>query len=168
MKIHTDVTINGKKHKKGDHVSGLFIYPFFMFHMAMFGGSGFFMAYGSAGPPSGFLFMHGGIAIVVYVMFYRVFFGVDQVKWMFINAGLGILGLVSQIGWLLSLFGKQLGDYPWYVHIIPFIYFILYTFLLRQAFLDLFRARDNEQRQRRVENVYVGLSLLVYLLTLAA
>ena len=101
-------------------------------------------------------------------MFYRVFFGVDQVKWMFINAGLGILGLVSQIGWLLSLFGKQLGDYPWYLHIIPFIYFTLYTFRLLQAFLDLFRARDNGQRQRRIENVYVGLSLLVYLLTLAA
>jgi hypothetical protein len=168
MKIHHDVTINGKKYKKGDRVSDLFIYPFFMIHMAMFGGSGFFMAYGSEGPPSGFIFLHGGFAIVVYLMFYRTFFGVDQVKWMFINAGLGILGLVSQIGWLLSLFGRQLSDYPWYAHIIPFLYFILYTFLLRQAFLDLFRARNNEKRQRQVENVYVGLSLLVYLLTLAA
>src|SRR3546814_4428460 len=46
-----------------------FIYPFFLFHMLMFGISGFVLAYGADGDVA-FLYMHGGIAIVVYLVFY--------------------------------------------------------------------------------------------------
>src|SRR3546814_10016457 len=66
-----------------------------------------------------FLFSHGGIAIVVYLVFYFAIFGREQVKWMFINAGLGILGIYSQIGWILGLFGRNADDYPAYVHVVP-------------------------------------------------
>src|SRR3546814_6446770 len=63
-----------------------FIYPFFLFHMLMFGISGFVLAYGADGDVA-FLYMHGGIAIVVYLVFYSAIFGREQVKWMFIKIG---------------------------------------------------------------------------------
>jgi archaellum biogenesis protein FlaJ (TadC family) len=79
----------------------------------------------------------------------------DEVEWMFINAGLGIFGIVSQIDWILSLFGKHVGDFPPYAHVVPLLYFVLYTFLIRHAFLDIFSAREDEAKRRRVEYGYV-------------
>ena len=38
MKLRGDITINGKLHPKGSEVSWYTIYPFFLLHMAMFGG----------------------------------------------------------------------------------------------------------------------------------
>ncbi len=105
--------------------------------MLVFGTSGFVMAYAKNPPPVAFLFLHGGLAVSVYTAFYLNIFGRDEVKWMFINAGLGLLGIYSQIGWLLSRFGRRISDYPLYVHVIPFLYFVLYTFLLRHAVLDI-------------------------------
>ncbi|GGA83412.1 hypothetical protein GCM10011521_22200 [Arenimonas soli] len=162
MKLRGDMTINGKLYRKGEVAPKWFIYPFFLFHMGMFGLSGFFMAYGADDMDLVFLYMHGGIAIVVYLVFYLAIFGLDQVRWMFINAGLGLLGIWVEIKWILSLFGKSLDDYPMAVHVTPFLYYILYTFLIRQLVLDVFRARENPARRRRVEFAYVALSLLVY------
>ncbi|QNN46011.1 hypothetical protein H9L17_12560 [Thermomonas brevis] len=143
-----------------------FVYPFFGIHMLMFGLSGFFMAYSSSRPDLLFIYMHGGIAIVVYLAFYLAIFGRDEVKWMLINAALGILGIYSQVGWLLARFGKRIDDYPWYVHVTPFLYYMLYTFLLRQFLIDVTRSRDNPARRALVNNAYVAVSLLVYLGTL--
>ena len=142
--------------------AGWFIYPFFGIHMLMFGLSGFLMAYASKGPDLGFLYMHGGIAIAVYLVFYLAIFGRDEVKWMLVNAGLGILGIYSQIGWILGKFGKDIDDYPWNVHVVPFLYYILYTFLLRQFLIDVTGSRDNPARRSLVNNGYVVVSLLVY------
>ena len=128
-------------------------------------GSGFFMAYADDGPSVDFLYMHGGFAILVYSIFYLVLFGRDEVKWMFINAGLGFLGIYTQIGWLLSLFGKKIDDYPFYVHVIPFLYFILYTFLIRHAVLDIMKAREDEKRKKRVEYGYIFVSVAIYLIS---
>ena len=162
MKLHSSITINGRSYASGQEVPGSFIYPFFLIHMAAFGGSGFLMAYG--GIPIEFVFLHGGIAILVYVIFYLAIFGPDEVKWMFINAGLGLVGILSQINFILSFFGKQVGDFPWYVHIVPCLYFILYTFLIRHAVLDAFGVRDDEDRRPKVEYAYVGVSLAFYLI----
>ena len=74
--------------------------------------------------------------------------GRDAVAWMFINAALGILGIYSQIGWILGLSGRNAGDYPWYVHAIPVLYFVLYTFLLRQIVLDLGQRTSRELGDR--------------------
>lgn len=142
-----------------------FIYPFFLVHMLAFGLSGFVLAYGSDADVA-FLYMHGGLAIVVYMVFYLVIFGRDRVKWMLINAALGIVGIYSQIGWILGLFGRNASDYPWHVHAIPVLYYVLYTFLLRQLLLDVTRSRDNPARRRLVEIAYVVLSLAVYGLSL--
>ena len=142
-----------------------FVYPFFLVHMLRFGTAGFVLAYGADGDV-GFLYMHGGIAIVVYTVFYLLIFGVDAVGWMFVNAGLGLVGIHSQLGWILGLFGRNVGDYPWYVHAVPIVYYVLYTFLLRQLVLDLTRSRDNPTRRRVVEAAYILLSLLIYGATL--
>jgi hypothetical protein len=160
MRLHGSITVNGRAYGPGDDISGWTIYPFFLLHMLAFGGSGFAMAYGGA--PVGFLFLHGGIAIAVYLIFYLSIWGRDEVKWMLINAGLGVFGIMSQIGWLLSLFGRNVSDFAWYVHVIPFLYYVLYTSLLRHAVLDLFGAHDDEAKRSRVEWGYVAFSLATY------
>jgi len=154
--------INGKTYKKGAEMPARFVYPFFLFHMLMFGLSGFLMAYSSDGPDVSFLYMHGGFAILVYVIFYFTIFGVDQVKWMFINAALGLFGIYAQIDGILSLFGKRAEDFPWYVHVIPFLYYILYTFLLYQLVLKISGSHKSESRKRLVEHLYVVFSVLIY------
>ncbi|HEX3624432.1 MAG TPA: hypothetical protein VH280_03300 [Verrucomicrobiae bacterium] len=163
MKLRFDMTINGQLYTKGTDIPWGKIYPFFLGHMLIFGGSGFFMAYGTAHPPVPFLYLHGGFAITIYTIFYLVIFGLDEVKWMFINAGLGALGIYSQVGWLLSLFGKKIGDYPFYIHVIPFLYYVLYTFLLRHAILDITQSREDPVKKKLVENLYVALSTAFYL-----
>lgn len=161
MKLHSDITINNKLYPKGSDIPWYSIYPFFMIHMLMFGGSGFFLAYSEADVL--FLYMHGGFAILVYIIFYFTIFGVDQVKWMFTNACLGLLGIISEIDWILSLFNKQVDDFPWYIHVIPFLYYIMYTFLLRQALIDITDSRDNKSRLRVINYFYVAFSLILYL-----
>ena len=143
-----------------------FIYIFFGIHMLMFGLSGFLMAYATDRADIQFLYLHGGIAITVYMVFYLSIFGRDEVKWMLINAALGVLGINAQIGWILQRFGKDIDDFPWKVHVIPFLYYVLYTFLLRQLVLDLTRSRNDPARRRLVDAVYVAGSLLVYTLVL--
>ncbi|TNJ35713.1 hypothetical protein [Arenimonas terrae] len=162
MKLRSDITINGKVHRKGEAAPMGFIYPFFLFHMGMFGLSGFFMAYGTDDVELMFLYLHGGIAIFVYVLFYLAIFGLDEVRWMFINAALGLLGIWAEIRYILGWFGKSIDDFPLSVHVTPFLYYILYTFLLRQMLLDLTRSRDNPARKRLVEMLYVVVSLVVY------
>ena len=162
MKLKSDITINGKHYKKGDSISGFAIYPFFLVHMLIFGGSGFFMAYADNSAPVFFLYIHGGFAILVYCIFYLNFFGKEEVKWMFINAGLGIFGIYAEIDWLLSHFNKHVSDFSFYVHVIPFLYYVLYTFLVRQAVLDLFNARQDENRANRVNQFYIVISLIIY------
>ena len=139
-----------------------FIYPFFGVHMLAFGLSGFFMAYSDDHPDISFLYMHGGLAIFVYLVFYLAIFGPDKVKWMFTNAALGLFGIYAQIDMILSFFGKKAGDFPWYVHLIPFLYYILYTFLLYQLVLQVSGAHKSASGKKRVEFFYVTLSLLVY------
>ncbi len=162
MKLLFDIRINSRRYAKGTELPWYKIYPFFLVHMLMFGVSGFLMAYSDRRRPVAFLYAHGGFAIMVYTVFYLSFFGRDEVKWMFINAGLGLLGIYSQIDWLLSLFGKRISDYPFYVHVIPFLYFVLYTFLIRQAVMDITRSRDDPIRRKRVENAYIVFSVAIY------
>jgi hypothetical protein len=165
MKLQGDISINNRTYTKGTDIPWFNVYPFFLVHMLIFGGSGFLMAYAKSHPPVFFLYLHGGFAIMIYTVFYLSIFGRDEVKWMFINAGLGLLGIYSQIGWLLSIFGKQIGDYPFYVHVIPFLYFVLYTFLLRHAVLDLTQSREDPGKKKRVEYGYIAIAVAVYLIS---
>jgi hypothetical protein len=161
-KLHSDLTIGDRVYRRGEAVPWKFIYPFFLVHMLVFGASGFFMAYKGSPASVGFLYMHGGIAIFVYMTFYFVIFGREEVRWMLINAALGVWGISAEMDWLLSFFGKTLSSYPLYVHVIPFLYYVLYTFLLRQAVLQWTGAREDEARARVVNRGYVAVSLIVY------
>ena len=162
MRLHDDLEINGRLYAKGTDVPWFAIYPFFLIHMLGFGASGFLMAYGSHRPSVPYLYAQGGLAIMIYIMFYLIIFGMDAVRWMFINAALGLLGIYTQIDWLLSYFGRRASDFPVYVHVIPFLYFVLYTFLLRHAITDLTGSRDNPVRETAVGRSYVMVSVLVY------
>jgi hypothetical protein len=146
----------------GRQMPGCFVYPFFLVHMLAFGLSGFIIAYADQEPDLFFLYLHGGIAIFAYLIFYLVIFVLDEVKWMFINSGLGLFGIYAQIDLILLFFGKQASDFPTSVHVIPFLYYVLYTFLLYQVVLELSGARKSRRRKRIVELVYVLLSALVY------
>lgn len=155
--------MNGRRYAAGDEVPWYSVYPFFMLHMLMFGGSGFLMAYSGRLQDVAFLYLHGGFAIIIYTVFYLAIFGLDEVKWMFINAGLGLLGIYTQVGWILSLFGRRIGDYPLKVHVIPFLYYTLYTFLLRRALLDLAGAGEDDGRKQKVEYSYIAASVAMSL-----
>ena len=161
-KIPSGALASSRPVSVGQYSGRKILYVFFLIHMLAFGGSGFAMAYASSSPPVLFLYMHGGIAISVYTIFYLAIFGVDDVKWMFINSVLGIFGIYNEIRILLAWAGKNIDDYPFYVHVIPFLYYVMYTFLLRQAFIDFSGARDNPGRKKLVEYGYVVLSLLLY------
>lgn len=141
-----------------------FAYLFFLVHLLMFGISGFNMSYGNEPAELHTIFLHGGMAILAYCIFYLAIFGLEEVKWMFINALLGLYGIYTEIDWILSAWGKSMGDYAFAYHIIPFSYYVLYTFLIRQVLLDVFKARDNKKRLKKVNNAYVIGSLVIYTL----
>ena len=163
MKLKSALTMNGKKFEAGDEVSPWAIYPFFLFHMGIFGASGFWMAYNSPEtPPLIFIYAHGGFAILIYLVFYVSIFGAEEVEWMFINAALGLFGIYAEINYLLSWFGKTASDYSYARQAVPFLYYVLYTFLLRQGLLDLTGARDKPDRRRIVEAIYIVASLVIY------
>lgn len=162
MKLKSDMTVNGKLYRAGEPVPKFVIYPFFLLHMGVFGLSGFLMAYLVDEVELTFLYLHGGIAIFAYLVFYLVIFGLDEVKWMLINAGLGLFGIWVEIDYILGWFGKSLSDYSPWVHVTPFLYYILYTFLLRHLVLDLTGSRDDPARRRTAESAYVVVSLGLY------
>jgi len=62
----------------------------------------------------------------------------------------------------LSFFDKKASDYTWKVHVIPFLYYVLYTFLIRQAVLDITGLRDNPERIKIANIGYMGGSLAIY------
>lgn len=164
MKLVKPIRINDRFYAAGEEIEWYKVYPFFLIHMLMFGASGFFMAYGTKHPPFIFMLIHGGIAITAYVIFYISFFGMDEVKWMFINAGLGIFAICTQVNWILSLFGKNIKDYPFHLHIIPFIYYTLYIFLIRQALIDIFKVRENENKQQKADFLHIAFSVILSIL----
>jgi hypothetical protein len=171
LRLHGSITFNGRDYVAGDEISPLVVYPFFLLHMAIFGGMGFVLAYAPdsatlAAPEYAFWVCFAGIlGVAIYLLFYLRIFGRDQVEWMLINAALGLIGTVTQLDWILSLFGKGVGDYPTYVHLVPLMYFVMYTFLLRHAVLDLTGAREDQEKRPKVEYAYIGVMLAFYLVT---
>lgn len=68
------------------------VYPFLLTHVFVFGYGIFAMSY-KAGVDAETVYIFGSFAATIYVVFYIDNFGFDEVKWMFINAGLGVFGL---------------------------------------------------------------------------
>ena len=163
MRVHGEISLGGTRYAAGDEVPAAKVYPLFLLHMGIFGASGFFLAYSDPGAPLAFLWMHGAFAILVYLVFYLAIFGLDEVRWMVANAALGLLGIYTEIDWLLGLTGRHAADFSWARHAIPFGYYVLYTFLLRHMVVDALSTRADPVRRRRVEAGYVWVSALSYL-----
>lgn len=139
---------------------GLFLY---LVHLSFFAFGGFIFAY-LEGPPNMYVLYGGlGIVIAVYIYwFYRDIFGREEVHWMFINAALGLFGIYAQIDWILSWFDKSASDYPLQVHVIPFMFYVLYTFLLYH-FVTSFGGPGEKQGNSRAGQVkYVVWSIVIY------
>ena len=129
--------------------------------MAIFGGSGFIRTYGDNRPDLTYIYRHGGIAITVYVFFYFAIFGRDEVKRMFLNALFGLLRKGVQVGWLLSLFDRESSTCPLSVYVTPFLFFLLYSFLMRRAVLDLINSLDDPARRKTMKKRYNSVTLAV-------
>lgn len=165
MKLHDYLTINGKTYRKGESVPWFKIYPFFLIHIAIFGWPVFAGAYlAKTFVIESVVFYHllGSFAALIYVVFYEAMFGRDAVKWMFIDGILSSIGIYTVIGAWLALIDRNIHEYPLYRHVLPFVFYILYTFLIRQAFLDATKAREGKSRRRVMEFIYVGISITVY------
>ncbi len=125
-----------------------FIYPFFLVHMGMFWGSWFLLAYFADNTPYSMALLHWWVAISVYLVFYLLIFGVWRVRDMFINAIIWCVWIYAWMWDIVSFFGKDINSFDWYWHLIPSIYFVLYTFLLRNILKDsalLFSKKYGEQ-----------------------
>jgi hypothetical protein len=48
---------------------------------------------------------------------------------------------------------------------IPFLYFVLYTFLIRHAILDITKSREDDNRQKRTEYGYIAVSVAIYIIS---
>jgi len=165
MKLNVDFIFNDHEYPKGSDVPWYLVYPFFIFHIFIFGCIGFWMAYYTNPVTHVLMFLHGGIAIFVYIKFYKGIFGSEAIKWMIINAILGMLAVWGQLGWILSfLLGKEINDFPIYVHIIPGVYFIIYTFLIRQAILDITNSREHKKKKIFIESAYVVIIVSIFIL----
>src|SRR5690606_34077728 len=77
IRLVPGATASGSTQKAAEAFPKAFIYPFFLFHMLTFGVAGFLLAYGAQ--DAAFVYLHGGIAIIVYLVFYLVIFGRYQV-----------------------------------------------------------------------------------------
>lgn len=163
MEIYSDVTIAGHKYKKGDSFSWIAVYPTMLFIVLVYTATNFFLVYHAPTPSILTLYFVGLLTGSGFVLIYYSIFGPDDVKWMFINALLGGLGIYTQLEWVLSLINVNPDKFPWPFHVVPFAFIVLLTFLLRQAFLDLFSARENETRGKVVDFGYVVITVVIYL-----
>lgn len=145
--------------------AGFFVFIFFLVHMLMFGGSGFALAYATDSPYL-FALMHGGIAILVYIIFYLVIFGIDAIKWMVINSIFGILQTHEIINLIGTTFINNYNffSYPFYRHIIPATYIILYMFLIRQFINYILKSHKNKNREKYANWFFIVINLIFILL----
>ncbi len=118
-----------------------FVYLFFLVHMFAFGGSGFALAY-IDDVPFMMAAMHSGIAIFVYIVFYLVLFGVGRVFWMFVFAIVGFAQTYFVINFIGEIFFNNwdFDNYPFYRHIAPAVFVVMYLFLVREFIYDIVKS----------------------------
>ncbi|MFZ2151459.1 MAG: hypothetical protein WAU85_05440 [Candidatus Absconditicoccaceae bacterium] len=100
-------------------------------------------------------------------MFYFLAFGRDKIKRMFITSLIGISSIYSQLSNILKYFDKNINEFSWIYHIIPGIYFILFSFLLRRALVDICRSINIKYGERIGNGILLGswiISIIVSLL----
>lgn len=163
MKLKTDIYSGQKIYRKGDELPWVKVYGSFIIYVLVIAPVIFNETYVQRDINLGYFLLLGGFLPLIYLLFYRSVFGIEEVRWIFINSILGIFGTFAELNWLLKyLYEKQISDFPFYYHIVPIIHYILLTYVLRQAVIDTFRARDNEKRRIYVNILYVIFSILIY------
>lgn len=161
------MTIYGEHYTEGDWIPWYTVYPIFLLHVGIVGYLCFIFTYlPEVTPMQGLryviLMIVSGFASLLYLIFYWVIFGRDEIKWLIINAGLGFYGVYYEMGFILTSIGRSIHDYPAMAHVAPFSLYILYTFLLRQLVIDITGSRENPLRQKYINVIYTVISLIVY------
>lgn len=163
MKLKTDIYSGHKIYRKGSEVPWVKVYGLFIIIVLVITPVIFNETYAQEDISLGYFIILGGFLPLIYLLLYRSVFGKEAVHWIFINSILGIFGTFAELDWLLIyLYEKGISDFPFYYHIVPSIHYILITFVLRQAIIDTFHARDDDKRLFYVNILYVVLSILIY------
>ena len=164
MKLKTDIGIGHKTYRKGSHLPWFRVYGLFLFTIAAIFWVVFDIIYLQRDSDLGFVLFFGLFIPALYLLAYRSIFGITEVRWLIINSAIGIIGIITELDWVLSyLYDKNLSDFPIYYHIIPCAHYILLTFVLRQAVIDTFNSRDNKARRKYVNLGFVLVTLTVYI-----
>jgi hypothetical protein len=114
------------------------IYPFFLLHMLCFWFVWFNLSYFQEWIEYSSVFGFWLMSIIIYLVFYLVFFWIWKIKDMFINAIVWSISIYAWMWDILFFFGEDISSFNRYWHIVPWIYFVMYTFLLRNLLKDLF------------------------------
>lgn len=101
-----------------------------------------------------------GIAICTSV--YYIFFKFDNLKWLFKNTLIGIIGIWFELGLILTLMGKDIYDYPFYCHIIPIWFYAIYISVIRINRIDRANARRDKKQKVKIENKITRRTLVVH------
>lgn len=142
------------------------LYLFFLAHMTGFGALTFYQCYHVQ---RGDFWSAGTIALLTYVPFYLLMFGVDELLWLVVTSLLGVLMIY---GWLETLalpFIPEPGAVPSPIatdfsklpvsrHILPGAFLVMYEFMLRNLLIDLLGARHDERRARLAGWAFLALS----------
>ena len=142
------------------------IHLFFLAHMAVFGTGTFYLAYNVQ---QGDIYSAGVIALITYVPFFLILFGVDEILWLVVTS---VLGLLMIYGWLEILAQPFIPDpntaHKWIItdfdkfpasrHILPGTFLVMYEFMLRNLLIDALGARHDPRRNRLVGWLLLAIS----------
>lgn len=138
-----------------------FIYPFFLVHMAAFWYSWFSISYSEPGRLFLFGFIHWWFAIFVYMIFYLAIFWLDKIKDMLIWALIGIMWTIARLEKIIPYRWHEIWDYYRAAHIIPGLYFVMYTFLIKQALIDIISIFHKKHAKKIAEIIYIWIGISV-------
>ena len=162
MKIHGSINIFDKEYNKGDDVPWYYIYPALYLLIVFFGVGSIWLAYGEVLKSEEGLLFFRVLLLSIFAVSYYIIFGIDEFKWIFINIFLGTVGILGEYEVIGYFFGLDISEYSLSINIFPFLFYVLFIFLLRQTFIDIAGARENPKRKKYVEIGFILVFICVY------
>ncbi|MFZ2718309.1 MAG: hypothetical protein WAZ12_00735 [Candidatus Absconditicoccaceae bacterium] len=154
-----------KLHRKNNYITSYKFYILISILIIIFSSLGFYLTYFENKLIISYIM--SSLYILFFLMFYFLAFGRDKIKRMFITSLIGISSIYSQLSNILKYFDKNINEFSWIYHIIPGIYFILFSFLLRRALVDICRSINIKYGERIGNGILLGswiISIIVSLL----